>query len=125
MCGIYINDVLYNFKRCDSLSFIPIKIPIKSIYFHFTKEPELSITTAISLPVFTNKYRPEAIEGNQLKIAVDFNDSYFYYKSFNKDTIKVKGNSIKMFNVTNRRWEKILKVSDEANIFSGFSDTLK
>jgi len=124
-CGVYINEELYCIKRCDSVSFIPVNIPIKSIYFHFTKEPQISLTTAIAPPLFTSKYSPEATRGNKIKIEVDFKEAFFYYKSFNGDTIKVKANSIKMFNVYSRRWEKILKVSDEANIFSRFSDTLK
>jgi hypothetical protein len=125
MCGVYINEALYCIKRCDSVSIIPINIPIKNIYFHFTKEPQLSWTTAIAPPLFTRMYSPEATKGNMLKIEVDFKEAFFYYKSFNEDTIKVKGKNIKMFNVFCNRWDKILKVSDEANIFSGFSDTLK
>jgi hypothetical protein len=53
-CGIYINDVFYNTVRCDSVSYLPISIPIDSCYFYITKEPDYSLTTAVSPPVYTS-----------------------------------------------------------------------
>jgi hypothetical protein len=124
MCGVYINDALFCIRRCDSVTFIPVTVPVESCYFHFTKEPEISSTTAVSPPLFTKKYNNKyPIIGKKIIISVDFNDSYFFYKAFNKDTIRVKKHAIKIFNSDSKKWEKIPRVSDELNIFSRFIDT--
>lgn len=123
-CGIYINDSLYIVKRCDSIASLAINVPINNIYFHFTKEPVLTTTTAIAPPVFTIKYFTKISRGNKLAIEVHFDDSYFYYKSFNGDTVRINGHHIKMYNIYNNKWEKVRKVSDGANIFSHFSNKM-
>jgi hypothetical protein len=121
-CQICINDTNYCIKRCDSLTSIPIRSPIHSIFFKFVREPQAVTTTAISLPLVTDKYFTEAKTGNNLTVKIDFSDTYFYYKAFNNDTLKVKGNAIKMFNSYKGKWEKILKVSDATNLFSRYND---
>lgn len=126
MCEVYVNDELYCIRRCDSITSIPVTVPIKTCYFHFTKEPEIALTTAVAPPLFTNKYRSnDSITGNKLTIAIDFNNSYFFYKAFNEDTIRVKKHGIRIFNPNLKKWEKISKVSDESNIFSRFNNTLQ
>lgn len=126
MCGVYVNDSLYCVRRCDSIAFIPISVPIESCYFYFTKEPEIASTTAVSPPLYTNKYRSnDSIMGNKFIIAIDFNDSYFFYKAFNEDTIRVKKHGIRIYNQDSEKWQKISKVSDESNIFSRFNNTLQ
>jgi hypothetical protein len=121
-CRIYVNDEIYDLKRCDSLSSLAIKSPINSIYFMLIKAPRLVTSTYIALPLTTDKYRPNAETGNRLEITADLNDDYFYYKAFNNDTLKIKGNAIKMFNTYNGKWEKILKVPDATNLFSRYND---
>jgi len=121
-CQICINDTNYCIKRCDSLSSILIKSPIQSIYFKFVREPKSVITTAIPLPLITEKYYPTVKSGNKLEIKIDFSDVYFYYKAFNNDTVKVTSNGIKMFNSYNSKWEKISKVPTTINLFSRYND---
>ncbi|MDF2432833.1 MAG: hypothetical protein JWP44_2464 [Mucilaginibacter sp.] len=122
ICGIFINDTSYCVKRCDSLSSLIIKSPINNIYFKFFREPKVPTTTYIPLPLITNTYTPEAKTGNKLEIKVDFSDTCFYYKAFNNDTLKIKGNGIKMFNSYQGKWEKISKVPDATNLFSRYND---
>ena len=124
-CGVYVNDSLYLVKRCDSISSLAINVPINNIYFHFTKEPALTTTTAIAPPVFTDKYVTKTSRGNKLEIEVNFNDSYFYYKSFNGDTVKIKGRNIEIYDAYRKKWEKVLKVSETTNIFSHFNDQMQ
>jgi hypothetical protein len=121
-CQICINDTNYCIKRCDSLSSILIKSPIKSIYFKFVREPKSVTTTAIPLPLITEKYYPTVKIGNDLEVKIDFNDTYFYYKAFNNDTVKVASNGIKIFNSYNGKWEKISKVPATVNLFSRYDD---
>lgn len=121
-CGVYINGSLYLVKKCDSILSLEISVPINNVYFHFTKEPALTTTTAVAPPVFTDKYVTKASRGNKLEIEVNFNDSYFYYKSFNGDTVKMKGCNVKMYDVYRKKWEKVLKVSESTNIFSRFNN---
>lgn len=124
-CGVYVNDSLYLVKRCDSISSLAINVPINNIYFHFTKEPALTTTTAITPPVFTDKYVTKNSRGNKLEIEVNFNDSFFYYKSFNGDTVKIKGRNIEIYDAYRKKWEKVLKVSETTNIFSHFNDQMQ
>lgn len=121
-CQICINDTNYCIKRCDSLSSIVVKSPIQSLYFKFVREPKSIITTAVALPLITEKYYATLKSGNNLEVKIDFSDSYFYYRAFDNDTIKVKGNSIKMFNSYTNKWDKILKVSDTINLFSRYNN---
>jgi hypothetical protein len=124
MCGIYINDVFYNTLRCDSVSYLPISIPIDSCYFYITKEPD-NLTTAVSPPVYTSKYYTKAEESNNLNITIDFNESFFYYQSFNESVVKIKKKSIQFYDTNTKKWVKVPKVSDESNIFSSFRNTRK
>ena len=126
MCEVYINDVLYCIRRCDSIASIPVTVPIRNCYFNFTKDPQIALATAVSPPLLTNKYRSNSsIMGNKLIIAISFDDSYFFYKAFNDDTIRVKKQGIRIFNPDLKKWKKISKVSDESNIFSRFNNTLQ
>lgn len=124
MCGIYINDAFYNKVRCDSVSYLPISIPINSCYFFIFKEPD-NLTTAVSPPVYTSKYYTKAEGSNNLDITIDFNESFFYYQSFNESVVKIREKSIVFYNTDNKKWIKIPKVSDESNIFSSFRNTQK
>jgi hypothetical protein len=121
-CRVYVNDEIYCLKRCDSLSSILINSPINSIYFMFIKEPRSVTTTYIPLPLVTSKYNPKVKTGNNLEVKVNFNDDYFYYRAFNNDTLKVRGNSIKLFNSSKSRWEKLSKVPNDTKIFSRYAD---
>ena len=120
-CGVYVNDSLVLVKRCDSISSLEINVPIDNIYFKFIKEPALTTTTYIAPPIITDKYVTKTPKGNKLKIAINFNDSYFYYKSFDGDIVKRKGLNIKMYNAYYKRWKKLLRVSNKTNIFSHFN----
>jgi hypothetical protein len=122
MCRVYINNVVYCVKRCDSLTSIPISSPIENMYFMFIKAPQEITNTYVSLPLITTKYNPESKNGNSFEVKADFSDAYFYYKAFNNDTLKVKHNAIKIFNSNKGKWEKLLRVSDATNLFSRYND---
>lgn len=122
-CRLYINDAIYCIKRCDSLSSIPISSPIGSMYFMFIKEPQELTNTYVALPLTTNKCSPESKNGNNnFEVKADFSDTYFYYKAFNNDTLKIKHNGIQVFNSNKGKWEKLFKVSDATNLFSRYND---
>ena len=121
-CIVFVNDVKYCLKRCDSLTAIPVNSPIKSIYFMFIREPKTVTTTYIPLPLTTNKYIPDVKNGNNLEVKVNFNDIYFYYKAFNNEKLKIKGDGIKIFNSYKGKWEKLKRVPDSTNIFSRYND---
>lgn len=121
-CRVYINDVAYCTKRCDSLNSITVNSPISNMYFMIIKEPQEITNTYVSLPLTTNKYSPKLKIGNKLEVKIDVNDNYFYYKSFNNDTLIVKHNAIKMFNGNKGKWEKLSKVPESTNIFSRYKD---
>jgi len=123
-CAIYINDTTYCIKRCDSLSRIfSTESPINNIYFKFFRKPKTPTTTAIPLPLITDIYSPKVKGGNELKIKITFKDVYFYYRPFINDTLKVRSNIAKLYDITNRKWEKMSKVPDADNVFMRYKDT--
>lgn len=123
-CGVYVNGLLQFTKRCDSISSLVINVPIDTIYFHFTREPAIMTTTAIAPPIFTRKYVTENSKGNEMEIEVDFDDSYFYYRSFDTDTVKTNGHNLKMYDPYRKNWDKLLRVSPSTNLFSRFNDRI-
>jgi hypothetical protein len=121
-CRLYINDAIYCTKRCDSLSLIPVNLPIENMYFMFIKEPQELTNTYLSLPLTTEKYSTKPTKGNAFEVNVVFSDIYFYYKAFNNDTLRIKNNGIQLFNSNKGKWEKLLKVSNTTNLFSRYND---
>ncbi|PWG82122.1 hypothetical protein [Pararcticibacter amylolyticus] len=124
-CGIYIDNKLYTIKRCDSLSSVFINVPMNNFYFHFARDPQPDTTSYISQPVFTEKYQLMINQNNKARIDITLPDTYFYYKSFNGVVAKATGKSLRIFNFISNKKETIPKVSDEANIFSAFFNTLE
>ena len=88
----------------------------------FIREPKAVTTTYIPLPLTTNKYITDVKNGNNLEVKVNFNDIYFYYKAFNNEKLKIKGDGIKIFNSYKGKWEKLKRVPDSTNIFSRYND---
>lgn len=121
-CRIYINDKIYLSIRADSLHNIPIREPINDIFFHILKEPKIVTSTYISPPIITDQYNPKNNQNNKLKIEINVDDSYFYYRVFNMNPVIIKKNKIKLFNPHENKWEKLFKVSNKMNIFSSFLD---
>lgn len=117
---IFINDSLFSTKRADSIDHLTINFPIKSIYFRFFKEPDITNTTYIPLPLITEVFNAEKITGKRLLANVVINDKFFYYKSFNNEIAETGKDWIKLYNETNKRWNKVKKVPLKANIFSNF-----
>lgn len=125
-CRVFINDSIYAVRRnmtslirCDSLSKIQIDSPLKSIYFQIIDEPEAVNYTYISPPLVSQKYVADKDYGNNLKIELEFSDSFFFYVPF-KNQVVVKGkNKIKWITTGNKR-ETIPKVSDDSVILSDF-----
>jgi hypothetical protein len=118
-CHIYINDTLYEVKRCDSLSLIQINSPIRNVYFQIERHPIVVNSTFISLPLITEGYTPKRSICN-LKIEASFKDSLFSYQSFNNERLKLKRDMIKIFSPFTKKWEGIPKVSASTNIFVHF-----
>lgn len=104
-CRVYINDTIYSLKRCDSLNFLTIEVPIKSIYFMFIKEPLIPKTTYIPLPLISNKFIPKEQTKNYSEIKIEFSDEYFYYKPFNNELLKIQENGLEIYNTNRRKWK--------------------
>jgi hypothetical protein len=124
-CAIYLNDILYATKRCDSINLITLDVPVNNIYFRLIKQPLISFTNVVAQPLFTTRYMFKASKGNEVDIDINLKESLFFYKSFNGDTVKIRNKAIKIFDHYHKKWEKIPKVQNNSNIFSHFYDTLK
>src|SRR3569833_624671 len=124
-CVVYINDEIYCTRRADSMSLIRINPQIKSIYFTFIKEPQIFTTTYVPFSLSTNTYIFKERSKFNLEVDINFPDSYFYYRAFDNDTLKIRSRGVAMFNKYNSRWEKLLKVPDSSNLFSRYTDTSK
>jgi hypothetical protein len=121
-CRIYINDSPSGLIRCDSLSIIPLEKPLKSLYLMFTKEPLVVETTAIPMPLFTEKYIHDSSANINLEVSVNIKDAFFFFRPFDNELIKVNRNSLKIYYSKGRTWEKISKVPDSLNIFSSHNE---
>lgn len=117
-CQIYLNDSLYAIIRADSLSELKLARSPQSIYLKFTFDPIVNTSNLISPAVATEKNNlgisavPRSIE-----LTLDLPSSFFYYRPFNQEIVKIKSRSVAFYNSFKRRWEYIPKVADSANIF--------
>lgn len=124
-CLVYINDSLFSLARCDTFSSITINKPIRDIYFVFRKDALNPNTTSVSPGLLSPKYMIKYLARNNMKISVEFDDNYFYYRAFTSDTILVSRKSLKIFNPMTRKWESLKKVADDTKIFSRYDDYSK
>lgn len=94
-CAIFINGALKEIKRCDSISLIEIKPPLREVFLQVRKSPLLMTSLRFSLdPLITNVYSTPKEYGNFTKFNIMVNDSLFSYKVFENKLIKVKKNGI-------------------------------
>lgn len=119
ICNVKLNDTNYMQIRCDSLSMLFLKEPIKSLLCEFYREPQSVSSTYLSLPLITKRYVFGSEFGNNLLFEIEFEDRWFYYKTFNDSTVVVGRNSIKLKDST-RKKDKLHKVPDSLRIFSRY-----
>ena len=121
-CSLIVNDQPYFFnkknfvyyKRCDSLSLLQIKGPIKTISFTIEKARHLTTTTSPALK--TDIYLLKRPTNNKLICTIDCNESYFYYKPFNNETCKIKNNKLGFYNYAKKKWYFLPKVKPNSRL---------
>jgi len=120
-CRIFINGDLYKIISCDSLLMIPLGLSSKTMNLHFIREPKgQNVTSAVSEPLYIPEFNIKPQIGKVIVIEATINDSFFYYRPFNSELIKLYHNYIKFYNPDRKRYERIPKIADNSNIFSKF-----
>ena len=112
-CAIFINDTLFQERRCDSLSSIPINLPIKKIYFAIRKRPLILTDLRLSVdPIVTTSFSPKFPTPNKLQIGIEFNDSLFSYRVFDNEILTVRKRGLRFYDPKRSEWQYIPKSSD-------------
>jgi hypothetical protein len=112
-CAIFINDTLFQERRCDSLSSILISSSIKDIYFEIRKRPIILKDLRLSVdPIITNRFFPKSATDNKLQIGIAFNDSLFSYRIFNNEILRVTKRGIRFYDPKKDKWQYIPKWSN-------------
>ncbi len=86
-CMAFVNDSLYVDKSFDSIRYISIASPVKSIFFKLSADVRIPARFLDTLT--TDKFLPKSDMENKSKIDIVFNDSLFNYKVFNGDIIRI------------------------------------
>jgi hypothetical protein len=112
-CAIFINDNLFQERRCDSLSSILINSSIHDIYFEIRKRPIVLKDLRLSVdPIITNRFLPKSATGNKLQIGIAFSDSLFSYRIFNNEIFKMTKSGIRFYDPKESKWQYIPKWSN-------------
>lgn len=120
-CWIFLNDELFKIKRCDSLSNVSLSLSASIISLQFTREPiEENETSYVAEPLRIDKIDIKPQAGKTVVIVATVIDSFFYYKPFDSEVIKLGHNSIKFYDSNRKRYERIPKIAEDANVFSRF-----
>lgn len=117
-CQIYLNNTLYAVIRADSLSEFKLAHSPRNIYLKFTFDPIVSVSNLISPPVATEKHTLGIAKApRSIKLTLDLPASFFYYRPFNQEVLKIKRRSVAFYNSFKKRWEYVPTVPDSVNIF--------
>ena len=86
-CEIFVNDTLYEMRSCDSLSFIAIAMPVKSLFWGISAHQRMPGRALDTL--YTQKFYPRSEYSNTLKVDISYTDSFFNYRIFNNKAIRI------------------------------------
>jgi hypothetical protein len=95
ICEIFINDRLYEKRRCDSLSMVAFATPINSVFFGITADERIPGRSLDTL--YTQVFHPKMASANSMKVNVEFTDSLFNYRIFNNTMIKIANNNLMFY----------------------------
>jgi hypothetical protein len=107
-CSIFIDDVKYDQRNCDSLSLLRIEQPLGSLYFQLNADERIPARFLDTLR--TEVFVPKKKYGNQLKIDFDYNDSLFNYQLFNDELMKVSKNKLNYISSKNIECQYLFKM---------------
>jgi hypothetical protein len=91
-CIIYVNDIFYKEKPCDSVDSVSIVFPVKSIQLKLCADSRIPGRFLDTLS--TNKFTPQSGTSNRTRIDVTLIDSFFNYRVIKNETLKVTRNGI-------------------------------
>lgn len=107
-CSIFVNDVWYTQRNCDSLSLLPIKQPVNSLYFQISADERIPMRFLDTLK--TAVYVPKKNYGNQLTIDFDYKDSLFNYQVFDGELMEVSKNKLNYSSSKEKECQYLSKV---------------
>ena len=123
MCRIFINDNLYKMKSCDSLSGIALSLSDSTIRLQFIRRPSgQDATSMVAEPLNIPKFGIKPEVRKTVVIDATVIDSFFYYRPFKSEVIKLGDSCIKLYDPKRKRYEKIPKIPESDNIFSRFKN---
>lgn len=91
-CIIYADGEFATSVKCDSLEKVKISLPRQSIVIKITADERLPSRMLDTLS--SEKYFIKNSKSNLYTININLKDSFFNYKVFNKEVIKIKKNRI-------------------------------
>lgn len=101
-CGIFVNDSLLHTQSCDSLNLFEIDRPVTSYFFSLSsdeRKPGRFLDT-----LFSKKEYTKMSTGNLLEVKFVYNDSFFSYRVFNNETLRISRKGLRFFVAKDDKW---------------------
>ncbi|GHE33678.1 hypothetical protein [Sphingobacterium griseoflavum] len=124
-CYIFLDDEYYKKVRCDSLADMYVSKHFNDIYFKIAKEPLLSMTTAISKPLTTEKFTVSSTSGNIMSFKLFIENYKFFYEHFDNYVLKVGKKNLFFLDPYHNKWCRIKRMDKQKNIFSSFGKSFR